>query len=106
MFFRVFVLQVILLGDSAVGKSKLVERFLMDDYHPRQVRVMAAVLVLDHEDTVTVATCVRLWGYVRASWFDYTFRGSHVSLTILLVCGAILTSGFEFAVLWYSPRTC
>ncbi len=29
--------QVILLGDSAVGKSKLVERFLMDDYHPRQV---------------------------------------------------------------------
>ncbi len=30
--------QVILLGDSAVGKSKLVERFLMDDYHPRQVR--------------------------------------------------------------------
>ena len=30
--------KVILLGDSAVGKSKLVERFLMDDYHPRQVR--------------------------------------------------------------------
>ena len=29
--------KVILLGDSAVGKSKLVERFLMDDYHPRQV---------------------------------------------------------------------
>jgi hypothetical protein len=29
-------LQIILLGDSAVGKSKLVERFLMDDYHPRQ----------------------------------------------------------------------
>lgn len=31
--------KVILLGDSAVGKSKLVERFLMDDYHPRQVRL-------------------------------------------------------------------
>jgi GTPase SAR1 family protein len=29
-------LKIILLGDSAVGKSKLVERFLMDDYHPRQ----------------------------------------------------------------------
>jgi ABC-type phosphate/phosphonate transport system ATPase subunit len=29
-------IQVILLGDSAVGKSKLVERFLMDDYNPRQ----------------------------------------------------------------------
>lgn len=30
--------KVILLGDSAVGKSKLVERYLMDDYNPRQVR--------------------------------------------------------------------
>lgn len=29
--------QVILLGDSAVGKSKLVERFLMNEYNPRQV---------------------------------------------------------------------
>ena len=31
-------LKVILLGDSAVGKSKLVERYLMDQYIPRQVR--------------------------------------------------------------------
>ena len=30
-------IQIILLGDSAVGKSKLVERYLMDDYNPRQV---------------------------------------------------------------------
>ena len=30
-------IKVILLGDSAVGKSKLVERFLMNDYQPRQV---------------------------------------------------------------------
>lgn len=29
--------KIILLGDSAVGKSKLVERYLMDDYNPRQV---------------------------------------------------------------------
>ena len=31
-------IKVILLGDSAVGKSKLVERFLEDDYQPRRVR--------------------------------------------------------------------
>jgi GTPase SAR1 family protein len=31
-------LKIILLGDSAVGKSKLIERFLMDEYNPRQVR--------------------------------------------------------------------
>lgn len=30
-------LKIILLGDSAVGKSKLVERFMMDQYVPRQV---------------------------------------------------------------------
>lgn len=33
--------KVILLGDSAVGKSKLVERFLMDDYVPRQLSTFA-----------------------------------------------------------------
>lgn len=36
--------KVILLGDSAVGKSKLVERFLMDDYHPRQRSTYALTL--------------------------------------------------------------
>lgn len=28
-------LKIICLGDSMVGKSKLVERFLMDDYEPQ-----------------------------------------------------------------------
>ena len=32
-------LKIILLGDSAVGKSKLIERYLMDEYNPRQVSV-------------------------------------------------------------------
>lgn len=30
-------LKIILLGDSAVGKSKLIERYLMNEYNPRQV---------------------------------------------------------------------
>lgn len=34
-------LKIILLGDSAVGKSKLVERFLMNDYQPRQMSTFA-----------------------------------------------------------------
>jgi len=43
------VLKIILLGDSAVGKSKLVERFLMDGYEPRQgvhTRVCMYIYVL------------------------------------------------------------
>lgn len=38
------LMQIILLGDSAVGKSKLVERFLMDNYHPRQRSTYALTL--------------------------------------------------------------
>jgi len=34
-------LKIILLGDSAVGKSKLVERFLMNEYKPRQMSTYA-----------------------------------------------------------------
>ncbi|EDQ84120.1 uncharacterized protein MONBRDRAFT_30574 [Monosiga brevicollis MX1] len=36
--------KVICLGDSAVGKSKLVERFLMDDYKPHQLSTFALTL--------------------------------------------------------------
>eukprot|EP00474_Spongospora_subterranea_P011272 CRZ11730.1 hypothetical protein [Spongospora subterranea] len=34
-------LKLILLGDSAVGKTKLVERFLMDNYQPQQLSTYA-----------------------------------------------------------------
>ncbi|OQS00768.1 ras family GTPase [Achlya hypogyna] len=36
--------QIILLGDSAVGKSKLVERFMMNEYQPRQLSTFALTL--------------------------------------------------------------
>ena len=41
-------LKIILLGDSAVGKSKLVERFLLDNYHPRQRSTYALTLYRHH----------------------------------------------------------
>ncbi|GFO28401.1 Rab-like protein 2a [Plakobranchus ocellatus] len=37
-------LKIICLGDSAVGKSKLVERFLMDGYKPQQLSTFALTL--------------------------------------------------------------
>ena len=37
-------MKVILLGDSAVGKSKLVERFLLDGYAPQQLSTYALTL--------------------------------------------------------------
>ena len=36
--------KIICLGDSAVGKSKLVERFLMDNYQPQQLSTYALTL--------------------------------------------------------------
>lgn len=33
-------MQIILLGDSAVGKSKLVERYMMNEFQPRQVLLL------------------------------------------------------------------
>ena len=35
--------KAILLGDSAVGKSKLVERFLDDEFNPRRVSFLIQV---------------------------------------------------------------
>ena len=42
--FSLFPRKVILLGDSAVGKSKLVERFLLDGYAPQQLSTYALTL--------------------------------------------------------------
>jgi Rab-like protein 2 len=36
--------KIILLGDSAVGKSKLVERYLQDNYDPRRLSTHALTL--------------------------------------------------------------
>ena len=43
--------KVICLGDSAVGKSKLVERYLKDNYKPQQLSTYALTL-FKHVDTV------------------------------------------------------
>lgn len=52
--------KVIILGDSAVGKSKLVERYLIDDYNPRRISTHALTLyrkninIGNNESSVTV----------------------------------------------------
>nr|XP_046250993.1 RAB, member of RAS oncogene family-like 2 isoform X2 [Scatophagus argus] len=43
--------KIICLGDSAVGKSKLMERFLMDEYRPQQLSTYALTL---YKHTATV----------------------------------------------------
>lgn len=50
-------IKIILCGDSAVGKSKLVERFLLDDYCPRTLSTYALTLFRYHH----VAEDGRTW---------------------------------------------
>jgi Rab-like protein 2 len=44
-------LKIILLGDSAVGKSKLIERYLLDEYDHRQMSTYALTL---YRKTITL----------------------------------------------------
>lgn len=70
--------KVILLGDSAVGKSKLVERYLMDDYHPRQVSAATALphVTLPGRAVISVPWCApcRVAGNTRQPRIHAHFR--------------------------------
>jgi len=54
-------LKIILLGDSAVGKSKLVERFLMQDYQPRMLSTYALTLFRHNADIDGEQVPVDFW---------------------------------------------
>jgi len=65
-------LKIILCGDSAVGKSKLVERFLLDDYNPRQLSTYALTLFRhEHKDETTGRKwSVDFWDTAGQEQFD------------------------------------
>eukprot|EP01135_Chromosphaera_perkinsii_P000145 Nk52_evm41s32 gene=Nk52_evmTU41s32 len=53
--------KIICLGDSAVGKSKLVERFLMDNYQPQQLSTYALTLFRHIATVDNVDVTVDFW---------------------------------------------
>ncbi|TYZ57811.1 hypothetical protein PybrP1_005531 [[Pythium] brassicae (nom. inval.)] len=58
--------KIILLGDSAVGKSKLVERFMMNEFQPRQLSTFALTLFrkeveLENDDGKKALVKVDFW---------------------------------------------
>ena len=65
-------LKIILLGDSAVGKSKLVERFLLEDFVPRQLSTYALTLYRHKAEIEDKEINVDFWDTVR---FTYIFDG-------------------------------
>merc|ERR1719223_514277 len=64
-------LKIILLGDSFVGKSKLVERFLMDGYAPQQLSTYAlTVFRHNHEDENGKTHSVDFWDTAGQERFE------------------------------------
>lgn len=66
-------LKIILLGDSAVGKSKLVERFLMNDYVPRQMSTYA-LTVFRHKQKQEDGKEIEIDFWVRTHTHTHTTR--------------------------------
>ncbi|XP_065064843.1 rab-like protein 2A [Rhopilema esculentum] len=56
-----YKVKIICLGDSAVGKSKLVERFLMDGYKPQQLSTYALTLFKYHTNLDGRELTVEFW---------------------------------------------
>jgi len=64
-------LKIILCGDSAVGKSKLVERFLLDDYSPRTLSTYALTLFrYNHEGDDGRPWAIDFWDTAGQEQFD------------------------------------
>mmetsp|Transcript_38365 Transcript_38365/g.46281 ORF Transcript_38365/g.46281 Transcript_38365/m.46281 type:complete len:256 (-) Transcript_38365:296-1063(-) len=79
--------KVILLGDSAVGKTKLVERFLMDGYQPHQLSTFALTLFrynFSHSDGRTIP--VDIWDTAGQERFNNLhpsyFYKAHVCILV------------------------
>jgi len=79
-------LKIILCGDSAVGKSKLVERFLLDDYCPRTLSTYALTLFrYEHKGEDGRDWVVDFWDTAGQEQFDrlhasYYFQANAVIL--------------------------
>eukprot|EP00747_Dinoflagellata_sp_TGD_P185646 gnl/TRDRNA2_/TRDRNA2_42276_c0_seq1.p1 gnl/TRDRNA2_/TRDRNA2_42276_c0~~gnl/TRDRNA2_/TRDRNA2_42276_c0_seq1.p1 ORF type:complete len:253 (+),score=40.57 gnl/TRDRNA2_/TRDRNA2_42276_c0_seq1:26-760(+) len=63
-------LKVIICGDSAVGKSKLVERFLLNDYCPRTLSTYALTLFRHNVDEEGTRWSIDFWDTAGQEQFD------------------------------------
>ena len=79
-------IKLILLGDSAVGKSKLVERFLMNDYEERTSSTHALTMYR-HNTTVNGKDLkIDIWDTAGQESFNELhpsyFFGAHVAILV------------------------
>lgn len=63
-------LKIILCGDSAVGKSKLVERFLLEDYTPRTLSTYALTMFRHNHQEEGRNWAIDFWDTAGQEQFD------------------------------------
>ncbi|KAJ3263322.1 Rab-like protein 2A [Chytriomyces hyalinus] len=81
--------KVILLGDSAVGKSKLIERFLLNDFVPHQLSTYALTLYrhqcphpTKHGETITV----EFWDTAGQERFNSMHPSYYLGAHAVILC--------------------
>jgi Rab-like protein 2 len=97
-------LKVILLGDSAVGKSKLVERYLMNEYNPRQLSTYA--LTLFRKEIVlegsSIPTTVDFWDTAGQESFNRMHPSYyHLAHCCILVFDVTRKMTYQHLTDWY-----
>ncbi|KAH0785414.1 Ras family protein [Histomonas meleagridis] len=79
-------LKLVLLGDSAVGKTKLVERFLLKEYNPVNNSTYALTLYEHHENLGGKDILVSIWDTAGQERFESIhpafFYGAHAAILV------------------------
>jgi len=96
-------LKIILLGDSAVGKSKIVERFLMDNYEKRQLSTYALTMYRHNHNLNGKESKVDIWDTAGQDCFDelhpsYYF-GAHACALVFDITRKLT---YQHLAKWYS----
>ncbi|XP_023346035.1 rab-like protein 2A [Eurytemora carolleeae] len=96
-------LKVICLGDSAVGKSKLVERFLLDGYAPQQLSTYALTLYRYRSKRSDGDILIDFWDTAGQERFNSMHRSYyHQAHACILVFDATRKVTYKNLSNWYS----
>lgn len=79
-------LKIILLGDSAVGKSKLIERYLMDAYVPRQLSTYALTLFRKDVEIRGKTYKIDFWDTAGQERFDNMHPSYYYGAHAVILC--------------------
>merc|ERR1712083_846498 len=95
--------KVICLGDSAVGKSKLVERFLLDGYAPQQLSTYALTLYRYRTKVGTRDVLIDFWDTAGQERFNTMHRSYyHQAHACILVFDSTRKVTYKNLNTWYT----